>query len=208
MKFALKHIDKPLSFWEKVLWSDESKIDVHANRRTRCWRPALSSLRPAYLNWSRTGSASSVMLWGCMSAAGTGSLHHVAHNIDAYRYIDILEARLEESRRKLRLPREWICMQDSASIHNALMTFVWLLEEGYEWLDWPANSPDLNPIENLWAYLKKRIWGSGRANKKVLFERALKAWQAISPSFCRHLVHSMRRRLKAVIDARGGPTKY
>ena len=74
--------------------------------------------------------------------------------------------------------------------------------------DWPPQSPDLNPIENLWEIVNRRINREGVRNKDQLFEQIQKAWAAIPQSFIDHLIESMPRRCKAVIDNKGFATKY
>jgi len=77
-------------------------------------------------------------------------------------------------------------------------------------LDWPAQSPDLNPIENLWAIIKQHIRKQKKtAENLVELKRCVKAaWRAIPDTTIKNLVDSMSRRIQAVIAAEGGPTKY
>lgn len=77
-------------------------------------------------------------------------------------------------------------------------------------MDWPSRSPDLNPIENLWNYIKVCIRGatSKPTNLTELEDYVLKYWNEIDPEYCKRLVESMPRRIAACIAAKGGPTKY
>ncbi len=75
-------------------------------------------------------------------------------------------------------------------------------------LDWPTNSPDLNPIENLWGIVKRKMRDT-RPNKADDLKAAIKAtWASITPQQCHRLIASMPRRIDAVIHAKRGPTKY
>jgi len=75
-------------------------------------------------------------------------------------------------------------------------------------LSWPAQSPDLNPIENLWSEIKRRIHNDKPTSLPSL-ERCIKrAWKSVKPEMVKNLIESMPRRIKAVIQANGGPTKY
>lgn len=74
--------------------------------------------------------------------------------------------------------------------------------------EWSPQSPDLNPVEHLWTYVKKRIHtrncNSISELKKMVFDK----WEKISPSICKQLVHSLPKRIAEVIKYNGGPTKY
>ena len=75
-------------------------------------------------------------------------------------------------------------------------------------LAWPAQSPDLNPLENLWAIVKRDVQKKHPTNL-VQLEKCVKAsWKAIPAETIKNLVDSMPRRIQAVIAAKGGPTKY
>lgn len=74
--------------------------------------------------------------------------------------------------------------------------------------DWPSQSPDLNPIENLWSYLDRLLKDRQCKNELELFDTLQEGWNAIPVDYLKALVDSMPRRLNAVIDARGYPTKY
>uniref|UniRef100_A0A3B1IST3 Transposase Tc1-like domain-containing protein n=1 Tax=Astyanax mexicanus TaxID=7994 RepID=A0A3B1IST3_ASTMX len=75
-------------------------------------------------------------------------------------------------------------------------------------LAWPANSPDLNVIENLWAIVKRKIRDRKPTTLDQLKQNIATAWEAVSAETCDKLVKSMPRRLQAVIQAKGAATKY
>lgn len=75
-------------------------------------------------------------------------------------------------------------------------------------MDWPSRSPDLNPIENLWHYIKVRVRDTKPNNLIELEDCVLKCWNEIDPAYCKQLIKSMPRRITACIAAKGGATKY
>ena len=131
--------------------------------------------------------------------------------LDATTYIEILEDELEKTISHY-FPRRsrFIFQQDGASIHRAKVVEEWFRKRKIAKLDWPAQSPDLNPIENLWGELKKRIAQKGKdiTSKKVLWRVLEDEWEATPLDLCQKLIDSMPARLDAVIRAKGGHTKY
>lgn len=74
---------------------------------------------------------------------------------------------------------------------------------------WPGSSPDLNIIENCWAVIKKKVSALRPTSVKDLINKFKVVWcQEISSDYCKKLAHSMPQRIAAVLEARGGPTKY
>ncbi len=97
------------------------------------------------------------MIWGAMSSAGVGPLCFLKTNVTAPIYQEMLEHCMLPSADQLFKDADFIFQQDSAPAHIAKRTKSWLNDHGVGVLDWPANSPDLNPIEILWGIVKKKM---------------------------------------------------
>ncbi len=98
---------------------------------------------------------------------------------------------------------DFIFQQDLAPAHTAKSTKSRLNDHGV--LDWPANSPDLNPIDSLWI-VKRKMRNKRPKNADEL--KANETWASIPPQQCHKLITSMPRRIEAVTKAKGAPTKY
>ena len=126
--------------------------------------------------------------------------------MNGQKYLDLLKIKLELH---MAVHKCSVFMQDGAPCHRAKIVTQFLKAQKINILDWPGNSADLNPIENVWTILKNKVFERQPTNAKMLEQAIKEMWvRDISPAYCRNLVESMPRRLEAVIKAKGGPTKY
>lgn len=209
LEFAREHINKDLDFWKQVIFADETKINQFgSDGKISVWRKPNEELKLKNMKATVKHGGGGVMLWGCMSSAGVGDLHFIEGNMNQFMYLDILRQHLAASARKLGLIDNYRFYQDNDPKHTSYRVRSWLLYNCPNVIKTPAQSPDLNVIENLWLTLKNKVNIAPIANKNELRIKITEAWNAISPEYITKLVESMPRRLQAVIENQGGPTKY
>lgn len=212
LAFARKHQNWTIEDWKKVIWSDETKINrFGSDGRKYIWKKKGSGLTSREVESTVKFGGGHLMVWGCMGWQGLGILAEVEGIMDAKQYVSILEESLPESIEKLGMEEEdVIFQQDNDPKHTSKLAQNWFKDNGFMVLDWPAQSPDLNPIEHLWTILKRKLnsYETGPKGMWELWERAAKEWDEIQEKECQKLIESMPRRLEAVIKAKGGHTKY
>ncbi len=207
LTWAVEKKNWTVAQWSKVLFSDESKFIISfGNQDPRVWRKSGEAQNPCCLK-SSVKFPQSVMIWAAMPSAGVGPLCFLKSTVNAAIYQEILEHFMLPSADKLYGDADFIFQQDLAPAHTAKSTKSWLNDHGVTVLDWPANSPDLNPIENL-GIVKRKMRDTRPNNADELKATVKETWASIPPQQCHKLITSMPRRIEAVIKAKGAPTKY
>jgi hypothetical protein len=151
------------------------------------------------------------MLWGCINSCGIGHACRIDGHMDAALYKQILEGELLQSIDFFGLcVEEVIFQQDNDPKHTSKMATECLATNQINTLLWPPQSPDLNPIEHLWGYLKRKLatYHDPTDGIQELWTRVEHEWDNIPVSICCELINSMPERIKSVLKSKGGHTKY
>ena len=196
--------------WTKVLWTDEMSIRTGPLSQHWVQRPVGTEWEPKHCV-AKMKHAPKVHVWGCMAAGGVGRIEVFTDNLDGPMYVQILKKHLMASRDMFWPNEQWYFQQDNDPKHTSKVATKYLTEgvfmKDYT-ITWPPYSPDLNPIENLWADLKKRVETWNTTTKDQLKDAVLHEWRETDPTLCEKLVASMPKRIALVLQHRGHPTGY
>lgn len=209
LKFAKDHVTRPKSFWDEVIFADESKFNIFgSDGMGYVWRQPNTELQNKHLKPTVKHGGGSVMVWACMAASGVGNLVFIEGTMDKHMYLQVLKDNLLQSAEKLGLEGKFRFYQDNDPKHTSGIVKTWLIWNSPHVVDPPAQSPDINVIENLWAILDLEIRKRQISNKNDLKKALLEEWAKIPIETTKKLVSSMETRLKDVIKQKGGHTKY
>uniref|UniRef100_A0AAZ3QWW3 Tc1-like transposase DDE domain-containing protein n=1 Tax=Oncorhynchus tshawytscha TaxID=74940 RepID=A0AAZ3QWW3_ONCTS len=150
----------------------------------------------------------SIMLWGCFAAGGTGALHKIDGIMRKKNYVYILKQHLKTSVKKLNLGRKWVFQMNNDPKHTSKVVAKCLKDNKVKVFEWPSQSPDLSPIEHLWAELNKCVRARRPTNLTQLHQLCQEEWAKIHPTYCGKLVEGYQKRLTQVEHFKGNATKY
>ena len=200
--------DWTLEQWRTVLWSDEAIFycsGTSSNRVYRC--PGSDPYDPKFTE-TTVKYPNKVMVWGCFSYHGVGDLVLLPPNtsVNTACYFTILMDHLHTSFDKCQAE---VFQHDGAPAHTAKDIADWLADCGLQVLgNWPGNSPDLSPIENLWAIMKARLRSKDTSTLPKLQEELRCCWDELSQELLQNLADSMPKRLSELKKKKFRGIKY
>ena len=189
----------------QVQFTDEAHFEVQGQRSQFVRRSKGEPLRPGHIN-QRPKHPDKVMFWGMFGFDGPGPLEQVTGMMNSDQYIGVLQRNVIPEHMRT----AFTFQQDLAPCHTSKKVQQFMKTKKLKVLKWPGNSPDLNPIENLWAIIKKRLRKLDCSTKPKLISAVFQVWNADAElrNMCKKLVESMPNRVQEVIKCRGGHTKY
>ena len=195
--------------WSQVIFSDE-KIFWGNGFCGQTWvrRPIGDALHPQYCVTKRAHPVK-VNVWACFGAQGQGYMHVFEENLTADMMKGILKEHLFDAAETLAQPdQEWYFLHDNGPQFKARLVQDWLESKSVRCIEFPPYSPDLNPIENLWAVLAREVEKTPCSTVEELGDCVLRVWKDASKPLMKKLVASMPQRIEAVIEVAGAHTKY
>ena len=192
--WALEHYNVD---WKKVRFSDESIIRKKFNMKQWMHKDSIKVEKVV-------AHPISILIWGFFDYDKIGQIYCFNGKMDQYKYIDILKNNL------LPFKNNFYSFQfDNDPKHTATKSLSYLFENNIKCLLWwPPNSPDLNPIENIWAFIKNKLRKETIKNIKELESKIKSIWTNIDINMIHNLINSMQNRIKLVIKNNGDYIDY
>lgn len=194
--WATRHLNDN---WETTLFSDETAFQLFRNTITQ-WYKGERPIRRIPKDRTK------IFACGSFCIQGKTSLFCFREIMDANFYVDILQ-RHEQEINSL-FGNNWRFQHDNDPKHTSRVCQTFINENFPEVIDWPSNSPDLNPIENLWAIVKRNVEMRMPHNLSELEQYMTEEWDKIPNNILINLINSMRRRCEMIIENNGERINY
>lgn len=209
--YAREHLNWTLEDWSRVMFTDESRFMLYKHDgRHRVYRRPGERFQQACIEEKVAYGGGSVHVWAGISAESRTELVLIENGtLTARRYVEeILNEYVGPF--MANMGENPVFMHDNARPHTAAIVTDYLQEVGITRMEWPARSPDLNPIEHAWDELGRRV---KRRIPPPITLRELKLalveeWGNIPQNRLRNLVYSMPNRITSILRSRGGNTRY
>lgn len=195
--------------WRRVIFSDESHFEVQGQRCMFVRKAPGDKLSPKHIVQT-VKHPDKKMFWGCFSHSGTGPLYPVSGMMNSIMYKQVIQSKLIPEMTKRFPAGNGVFQQDLAPCHTSKMMKTFFNQNNITCLQWPGNSPDINPIENLWSIIKARLRNRDCTVKEKLICAVIQVWyhDPEIQAMCQKLVDSMPTRVAMLLKAKGGHTKY
>ena len=207
VSWASCHVTWSIEKWRTVVFSDEMKFNCDGPDGWAYYWHHLKNSERVFSKRQQGGGG--VMTWACFSYHGKCDIVFLEGRQDSKKYCSTMGNHL--------LPwaaithgENWVYQQDNCPIHVSSETKKWMAQQNINVLPWPSRSPDINPIENLWAIVSRVVYRDSRQfrNVRELKDAIINAWNSIDDGTLQNLSDSMQRRCVAVLNSRGAKTRY
>ncbi|GBN65601.1 Transposable element Tc1 transposase [Araneus ventricosus] len=205
LQFAMYYINFPMADWKEVIFTDEKIFASTGYGSIRVWRPDGKRFDEAYVNPVNRSGRFSIAVWVCIGVINR--IHLIARQtLNAEYYVNHI---LEPIIGGIEDTSTFSFMHDLSPIHTSKLAKRWLIDRGVNVLwDWPPKGADLNPVENVFAEIQRRLSDRNPTNREELWEMVRDTFQELPESYFTKLIESMQKRTRGVYEHEGGWVKY
>jgi transposase len=208
ISFAKQMKIKDLDFFRKIIWSDEFTVQgYNSNGQTMVWKTEgkkiINNLKIARFQKGKISAS----FWGCFSFYGKGPLVIIDGILNSEKYIAMLKEFLLPEIDQLNIQIHF--MQDNARPHSSKITKKFFNDNGIILLPWPPQSPDINPIENIWGIIKQKLYADFPVpkSKNDLINNVLSIWDDLPTDLFQILAENVPDRIDQLIKKKGNLIK-
>ena len=208
IKFSRKYLNWTHKMWRKCLFTDESEFEtISRNKYSKVRRKKGEDRYQTKFIKKVVKHPASIMIWGSVCARGFGKIFFLPVNsrMNSLIFKDVIKNYLLPTMSKYSCS---VFLQDNASPHTSKITSSYLKQNSIQTIYLPANSPDLNPIENLFNFLKYKLESEDTSSLPKLKKAIKRSVGKFERKYFEKLCLSMPERLQEVIDRRGEMTHY
>lgn len=207
-KWAKKYIKWGVDEWKQVMFSDESTFERFGTggRQYYYSNAEHKQKHPHHFRQKMTGGGGKVQVWGCITYNGVGDLEWVDGTMEKEHYCDILRSYVVPSCQWNSMdPKTFIFQHDNSSVHTAKIVKRYLSRAKIKVLDWPANSPDISPIERVWGHIDEQLnhYDTPPKNKDELFARIENIWNNLPPNYLNELYRELPEKMQMLVKTNG-----
>lgn len=187
--------------WSRVVFTDETSVHLF-RKPARVWKR-----KGERIIFGTVKHPAKLHLWGCFSAQGFGKLIMFTGILNSVKMCSIYKKGLLPSAKEW-FGSDWILQEDNDPKHTSKLCQHWRKKHNVVRMDWPAQSPDQNPIENVWSILKYKVGKKKPGTIKQLKAVIRREWKKLDRNLAWKLANSMHQRIEALIEAKGDLTTY
>ncbi|CAL1672077.1 unnamed protein product [Lasius platythorax] len=211
MAFALEHLGWEEE-WMCTIFSDEKVFSTDENGKITLWRTRGMRYAQENIRFRTRCGRITLAFWGCMTSRGSRPLVRTTPHMNSEEYIHILSNVMMPYVSETFPGITYVnFVQDNSGVHRARIVQDWLARQpNLRTLNYPAKSPDLNVIENLWAKIVREWDPQIRRTREALAQYVIDKWEGLRArhALFENLITSMPQRLNSVIEKNGGVTRF